>query len=334
MQQDWRGGGYDKASVLANVCEALSRGRQDEAAEIVERDYPFAPVAATKRRYTETQCMRVFVRDGFIDRYSGQRLVFPGALRLISLMLPTQVPFHNNWKIDACHPAFWDLFPTIDHIVPVAHGGEDAPQNWVTTSMVRNSAKANFTLDQLGWALHPPGNGLEWDGLTGWFLDLVEKNEVFLASLYLRKWRAAAEAVRDDPGAFQAARGTTPLARLAAFLPIFNAPGFEFARYVIGPATFPFYEYSQPAKELTKTCYDDGWVRSDFDWTEWKDTPEAVDLRDSPVTMARATPDQLAKLLTVIARQEKFCNGAMADAFDSGLITAILQRAVVLLSEG
>jgi len=29
------------------------------------------------RAYTESQCISVFIRDGFIDRYYGTRLVFP-----------------------------------------------------------------------------------------------------------------------------------------------------------------------------------------------------------------------------------------------------------------
>lgn len=83
--------------------------------------------------------MQSFVRDGFIDRYSGRHLVFPGTLRVLSTLFPEDFPFHPNWKTQFTHPAFWELFPTIDHIVPVARGGLDVPENWVTTSQLRNS---------------------------------------------------------------------------------------------------------------------------------------------------------------------------------------------------
>jgi hypothetical protein len=106
-----------------------------------------------------------FHQDGFIDCYSGQRLIFPGTLRLLSLCLPEEFPFHSNWKMDRTHPAFWELFPTIDHIVPIARGGEDAETNWVTTSQLQNSAKANWTLKELRWTLVPAGSVEEWDGL-------------------------------------------------------------------------------------------------------------------------------------------------------------------------
>ena len=114
-------------------------------------DYPFTPLANVGRRYTPQQCMSIFVRDGFIDRYSGQRLVFPGTLRLLSMLFPLEFPFHSNWKTDACHFAFYELYPTIDHLVPVSRSGVDSDDNRLSTSMLRNAAKANFTIEELEW---------------------------------------------------------------------------------------------------------------------------------------------------------------------------------------
>jgi len=78
---------------------------------------------AGKFEYGGVKYDRMQLWDGFIDRYSGQRLVFPGALRLLSHLLPAQFPFHTNWKTDSCHLAFYELFPTIDHVVPISRGG-------------------------------------------------------------------------------------------------------------------------------------------------------------------------------------------------------------------
>jgi len=64
--------------------------------------------------------LAAFARDGFVDRYSGARLVCGATLRLISKRPPVQFPFQPNWRTDACHFAFWDLAPTIDHILPVS----------------------------------------------------------------------------------------------------------------------------------------------------------------------------------------------------------------------
>ena len=101
----------------------MEEQRPGQASTILAAEYPFTPLPNAGRNYSPGQCMAVFVRDGFIDRYSGRRLVFPGTLRLLSLLLPQEFPFHSNWKTDACHSAFWELFPTIDHVVPVSRGG-------------------------------------------------------------------------------------------------------------------------------------------------------------------------------------------------------------------
>jgi hypothetical protein len=68
------------------------------------------------------------------------------------------------------HPAYWEPFPTVDHLVPITKDGTNTEANCVTTSMLRNSAKANWTIEELGWVLYPPGDLERWDGLVHWFL--------------------------------------------------------------------------------------------------------------------------------------------------------------------
>jgi hypothetical protein len=181
----------DKAAVLVDVCAALSGNQLEKAAAILHERYPFVPLVKVGRRYSIGQMLRVFVRDGFVDRYSGTRLVCAPALRLISMRLPGQFPFQTNWRTDVCHFAFWDLAPTIDHILPVSRGGGDDERNWATTSMCRNSAKANFTLDELGWSLHPPGDMKDWNGLLGWFMDQARADRAVQDDPYLRPWFTA-----------------------------------------------------------------------------------------------------------------------------------------------
>jgi len=181
----------DRASVIASICELLSGGNEQGAADLVQQAYPFEPVAAVERKYGELEATRVFLRDGFIDRYSGSRLVFPGVLRVLSLHLPVEFPFHPNWKMSETHEAFWELSPTVDHVVPVSRGGLDSEANWVTTSMRRNSAKANWTLDELGWRLHAPGTLDSWDGLLGWFKMHAAANPGLLENGLVRRWYRA-----------------------------------------------------------------------------------------------------------------------------------------------
>lgn len=55
------------------------------------------------------------------------------------------------------------------------------------------------------------------------------------------------------------------------------------------------------------------------------DATEAKRLRDDAV-LANATPEQLARLITVCMRQDRFVKGALESAFTSGLLTRIRER--------
>lgn len=183
----------DKSQVIKRICQALEDQKRNIAAEIAQNEYAHTTNSPTKRAYTEYQSTKIFIRDGFIDRYSGQKLVFPAVLRLISKLLPKEFPFHKNWKMSECHIVYWELFPTVDHLLPVARGGEDSESNWVCTSMLRNSAKSNWLLEELGWELKPSGDFKKWDGLIHWFMDYVKEKQALLEDKYLQRWHKAAD---------------------------------------------------------------------------------------------------------------------------------------------
>jgi hypothetical protein len=183
---------------ITSVCDLLLKGQVNNAKNELESNYPFTPVRSSKRAYSEKESMSVFRRDGFIDRYSGARLVFPGTLRLIHRLLPAEFPFHKNWKMSATHVAFWQLFPTIDHLIPVARDGPDVYENWFTTSQLRNCAKANWLLDELNWVLLPAGDIADWDGLTSWFNEYIADHPEHLSDAYIETWHRAANGFRSE----------------------------------------------------------------------------------------------------------------------------------------
>lgn len=129
------------------------------------------------------------------------------------------------------------------------------------------------------------------------------------------------------------------LAGLAAFLPAFQAPGFEFGHWGGGEKTdggaiqVPYYVLSDEAEAFVRAAYDLRWVLEGFDWPAWKETPEAIELRDDPEALKRASAEQLAQLLTVFIRQDRFVEGGLAAAFESGLLTKIVGRAAALSGE-
>lgn len=177
----------DRSEIIRLVSEALVNDNISNAKEAAQI-YPFYKYETKKRTYTTLQSTLLFLRDGFVDRYFGQRLVFPGLLRLLSELLPNEFPFHPNWKMSETHIMYWELFPTVDHIIPIARGGVDGEAHWVTTSMLRNSMKSNWTLEELNWSLFPAGNLETWDGLINLFVLLVEKFPQYKSHRYIRVW--------------------------------------------------------------------------------------------------------------------------------------------------
>src|SRR4051794_30689578 len=100
--------------IIAEVCRVLSEGDSGTASEILRTQYPFKSIIKAGRNYTKLEQTTLFISDVFIDRYSEKLLIFPPVLRLLSMLLPEEFPFHSNWKMEFCHIAFWEYFPTID----------------------------------------------------------------------------------------------------------------------------------------------------------------------------------------------------------------------------
>lgn len=121
----------------------------------------------------------------------------------------------------------------------------------------------------------------------------------------------------------------------ASFLPKLTQPGFTPGHLIPpqqkdGVFDFGSYVFSPEMDSFISVAYEMGWVLRRFRWVDWIGTDEAKGLRDRRDALSKASADQLAKLLTVVIRQERLCTGATAAAFDSGLLADILRRAAVL----
>jgi len=123
---------------------------------------------------------------------------------------------------------------------------------------------------------------------------------------------------------------------LADFWPVFANPKFVYetqdeVKEEKGVMTMPSSSLSSEAKAFHKMIYLEGWILDGFDWPEWAQTDEFKDLFSKPEALAKACAHQLAKLLTALARKERFCEGTMASACSDGLLARITQRASILL---
>ena len=123
---------------------------------------------------------------------------------------------------------------------------------------------------------------------------------------------------------------------LADFWPVFANPKFVYevqdeAKDEKGVITMPSSSLSSEAKAFNKMIYHEGWILDGFEWPEWTKTVEFNDLFSKPEALAKASSHQLAKLLTALARKERFCEGTMASACSDGLLARITHRAGVLV---
>ena len=90
-------------------------------------------------------------------------------MRLVYRLYPDQFPYHPNWKVGLTHPAFISRSATLDHVQPIAGGGDPtALDNLVTACWNCNRRKGDLELDELGWTLVEPRDK-EWKGLTELF---------------------------------------------------------------------------------------------------------------------------------------------------------------------
>jgi 5-methylcytosine-specific restriction endonuclease McrA len=191
----------NKAEVLSRVCAALEQGSHELAAAIARSECPWAPKLIAKRSYSKALALRVFERDGFIDRYFGSPLVFPGALLLLGHVMSSQFPAHPTWRVAESHEIYWELWPAVDHLIPLSRGGGNDEKNLVSTSTLHNNAKGHWLLEELGWSLHGPGDIRVWDGLTSWFVRYVESQPDVLASRQLKGWHRALATKQPNPDA-------------------------------------------------------------------------------------------------------------------------------------
>jgi hypothetical protein len=110
----------------------------------------------------------------------------------------------------------------------------------------------------------------------------------------------------------------------------------SFATLVSPPPTgaglvVPYCELSPWATDFVQAIEDANWCVP-FDWTSWQD--EASRYVENPSLLTTADAEVLTKLLTTHVRQDRFCEGHLADMAERGHLRAILGRLRTLRDEG
>jgi hypothetical protein len=197
----------DFSATYRSVIELLLNGQSREAGRVLE-DVPgrYTPgtIATCSHAIPLRVQFQVFQRDSFTCRYCSRRTVLPPVLRLLSVVFPEIFPHNPNWKMVACHLAFWRDTASCDHIVPIARQGSSEPDNLVTACYMCNSTKQNWSVEELGWEVMPVCTS-DWDGLARSYAALYE----FLRpqypearASYFQDWlRAVERSIHKNPAA-------------------------------------------------------------------------------------------------------------------------------------
>lgn len=120
--------------------------------------------------------------------------------------------------------------------------------------------------------------------------------------------------------------------RLAQHGAAFEAPGFSFGEWVApvvgddGVIQLGWYSFSAEANAFIHDAYGGGCIIP-FDWSTWIATPHGRALAADPHAIDGAPPGDLLRLLTTLVRSDRFSEGSLAQAFESGVLTAIIRRA-------
>ena len=83
----------DKAQLLENISKLILESKTEDARAIIQNEYPHKHIELEKRSNTPKEKMEQFIRDGFFDRYTGQKLLNPGILKVLSAYFPDEFPF-------------------------------------------------------------------------------------------------------------------------------------------------------------------------------------------------------------------------------------------------
>ncbi len=127
---------------------------------------------------------------------------------------------------------------------------------------------------------------------------------------------------------------------LADLVPTLEAPDADFGQWeggstdTDGVLQMPWFAFGPTGDAFIAAVGRGGWIIAGFDWMTWLQTDEGQALRDRPGVVETATPDQLARLLTAIVRSDRFVEGSIVGAFESGLLTRIAKRAATVLADG
>ena len=73
--------------ILLEALDKISHNQKDSAVKLITNNYKHVFQEYESRNMSCYEKLKIFIRDGFIDRYTGKKLLFPNILRILSFEL-------------------------------------------------------------------------------------------------------------------------------------------------------------------------------------------------------------------------------------------------------
>jgi len=136
-------------------------------------------IAPTRRRGGPSLAVRarVYARDQYTCRYCNRKTVLEVAFVYLNGHFPRLVPHHPYWRTGFVHPLVPLITTSLDHIHPLARGGDNSEDNLAATCAGCNYTKNVSPLTELGWSLRSDPIS-DWDGATAALLRAMEVSRV------------------------------------------------------------------------------------------------------------------------------------------------------------
>jgi len=167
-----------KRALLTINSDALQQNRADQLAQVqtIRHAWSKKHRQSAKRSSVAKDLQEyVFQRDHYLCCYCGKQTIDLRVLKALSKIFPEVFPYQKNWKFGESHLIYWTHSTSIEHVAPVADGGDNAAENLRASCYLCNDVKKDIPLNLLGWKLRPiPTETVEWQGLTEYLPKLME----------------------------------------------------------------------------------------------------------------------------------------------------------------
>jgi hypothetical protein len=117
---------------------------------------------------------------------------------------------------------------------------------------------------------------------------------------------------------------TRQIDAIIPFLARFEDKCFSAGSFSGSSGEMPYFEYDEAVTEFETALYDNGWISSTFNWSEWQES--AIGFVEDPTGIESADVSTIQKLLKTHVRKDRFCEGHLAAMFKNGHIAALLRR--------